>query len=267
MDKHARDRTRLLILGGTAEAAELARRCADRCSVVTSLAGATGTPVHSSGSVRVGGFGGAEGLVRYLVDQAVDLVIDATHPFAVRMQANAAKACAVAGVPRCRLLRPPWARRDGDRWIEVDDAAAAAAALAGFGPRIFLALGARDLHRFRTVAGKWLLVRGVTPPAAPMPNGLFIQARGPFAMLDETRLLREHRIDAVVSRQSGGAGARAKIDAARELGLPVVMIRRPPPPPPPIVETVDAALAWLRDRLAAPGREESLARIGPAGAG
>ncbi|MCK6453433.1 MAG: cobalt-precorrin-6A reductase [Alphaproteobacteria bacterium] len=241
----------LLILGGTAEAAALARRCADAygaaLDVTTSLAGATEAPPHPPGRLRIGGFGGVEGLRRYLAGEAVDAVIDATHPFARRMQANAASACALAGVPRCRLLRPPWPRRPDDRWIEVDDLDAAAAALAGLGPRVFLALGLRDLAAFAALADRWFLVRAVSAPDAPPPlaDWRVIQARGPFRLADERRLLVENRIDAVVSRQSGGEGARAKIDAARELGLPVVMIRRPAPPVPPLVASVDAALEWL----------------------
>jgi precorrin-6A/cobalt-precorrin-6A reductase len=261
-----RSRPRLLILGGTAEAVALARRCTGRFAVTTALAGATDRPARPPGAVRIGGFGGAEGLRRYLAEAGIDLVVDATHPFAARMQAQAAEACARAGVPRCRLLRPEWPRQAADRWIEVADVAGAAAALAALGPRVFLALGARDLPAFRALEGRWFLVRGATPPAAPIANGLFVQARGPFALDDERRLLREHRIDAVVSRQSGGEGARAKIDAARERGLPVVMIRRPPPPPPPLEPGVEEVLGWLDRHAPAAARAEGLARPGPAGA-
>ncbi len=248
-------RPHLLILGGTAEAAALARRCADAygaaLDLTTSLAGATEAPSRPPGRVRVGGFGGVEGLRRCLTGDAIDAVIDATHPFAQRMQANAAAACALAGVPRCRLLRPPWPRRADDRWIEVDGLDEAAAALAGLGRRVFLALGARDLAAFAALEDRWFLVRAVSPPAVapPLADWCFIQARGPFRLEDERRLLIEHRIDAMVSRQSGGEGARAKIDAARALGLPVVMIRRPTPPAPPVVASVDAALEWLGGTL------------------
>ena len=246
---------RLLILGGTAEAAELARRCVAehgaRLDVISSLAGATEAPVHPPGRVRIGGFGGVDGLRRFLAEQSIAAVIDATHPFAARMQANAAAACIQAGVPRCRLLRPPWQRRPDDHWIEVDDLDAAATALGSLGRRVFLALGARDLAAFARLDDRWFLVRAVSAPDPPPPlvSCRLVQARGPFALADEHRLLVEHRIDALVSRQSGGDGARAKIDAARELGLPVVMIRRPAPPVPPIAASVDEALEWLRGAL------------------
>jgi len=260
-------RPRLLILGGTAEAIALARRAAASFDVTTSLAGTTENPARPPGRVRIGGFGGAAGLGRYLDENAIDLLIDATHPFAARMQANAAEGCALAGVPRCRLLRPAWQRHADDRWIEVDDIAQAAAAIRSPGRRVFLALGARDLPCFAPLTDHWFLVRGVSPPAQPIANGLFLQARGPFTLGDERRLLVEHRIEVVVSRQSGGEGARAKVDAARALGLPVVMIRRPPAPPPPIVDTVAAAIAWLDRQSAVRPIAAPLAQTGPADAG
>ena len=264
-------KTRLLILGGTGEAVALARaaiaRFGDRLAVISSLAGATADPVRPPGEVRIGGFGGAAGLRRFLAEQGIDLVLDATHPFAATMQANAVEAAAQAGVPRCRLLRPEWRRQPGDRWIEVDGLAQAAAALGVLGSRVFLALGGRDLAAFAALPGHWFLVRAVSPPQSPVINGLFVQARGPFALADERRLLEEHRIDAVVCRQSGGAGAGAPIDAARALGLPVVMIRRPPAPPPPVVASVEAALEWIAARLPAWGDIEALAPTGPADAG
>jgi precorrin-6A/cobalt-precorrin-6A reductase len=256
-------RPRLLILGGTAEAIDLARRCLDRFAVVSSLAGATEHPVHPPGEVRIGGFGGVDGLERYLRDVAIDAVVDATHPFAARMQANAAQACARVVVPRCRLLRPPWPRLPGDRWIEVDDVEEAASALRALGPRVFVALGARDLAAFESLSDRWFLVRAVSRPGALPARGtwLCLQARGPFALDAERRLLVEHRIDVLVSRQSGGEGARAKIDAARALGLPVVMIRRPAPPVPPVVPGVDEAMAWL-----SAVRAKGLAPAAPPGA-
>lgn len=238
---------RLLILGGTAEALTLARRCDGQFTVISSLAGTTEHPVRPTGELRIGGFGGVDGLGRFLRDSGIDVVVDATHPFAARMQANAAEACARTGVPRCRLLRPEWPRAAGDRWIEVDDVEAAASALRALGRRIFLALGARDLAAFERLADRWFLIRAVSPPDRFPSGGAWhcLQARGPFAFDEERRLLVEHRIDALVSKQSGGEGARAKIDAARDLGLPVVMIRRPAPPVPPVVPGVDAAMAWL----------------------
>lgn len=239
-----------MILGGTAEAAVLAARALGahgaRLDVVSSLAGATPAPALPPGIVRSGGFGGAEGLARYLSAERIDFLIDATHPFAAVMQLSAAAAAAETGVKRCRLLRPAWRCRAGDNWTEVPDAAAAARALADMGRRVFLALGGRDLPAFSGLSDHWFLLRAITPPPAKLPaNWEFLPARGPFAAADELALFRERRIDAVVSRQSGGDGAYGKIEAARQLGLPVVMIQRPPPPPGPLAATVDAALDWL----------------------
>jgi len=239
-----------LILGGTAEAAELAARAigthGQRLEVVSSLAGVTSTPVLPPGSVRRGGFGGAEGLARYLGAERIDFLIDATHPFAAVMQLSAAAAAAETGVKRCRLLRPAWPRLAGDAWTEVNGAPEAVRAVAGMGRRVFLALGGRDLQPFSALTGHWFLLRAITPPPEKLPaNWEFLAARGPFAVAGELALFQERRIDAVVSRQSGGGGAYGKIEAARQLGLPVVMIQRPPPPPAPLAATVDAALDWL----------------------
>lgn len=249
-----RGKRRLLILGGTAEAAELAGRVLERhgeeLDVISSFAGVTEEPASPPGTVRRGGFGGPQGLARYLRDEAIAFLIDATHPFAAAMQGSAAAAAEATGVPRLRLLRPPWPKVEGDRWIEVADAQAAAQALAPLGRNVFLALGPRALGAFAGLGGCRFLVRGVTPPAQPLPaNWRFLEARGPFAVADERRLFEQRHIDAIVSRQSGGAGAYAKIEAARALGLPVVMIRRPPAPPPPVAAGVAEALDWLERGL------------------
>ena len=250
----ARGKRRLLILGGTAEAAELAglvwERHAETVEAISSLAGVTEHPALPPGRVRRGGFGGAEGLARHLKHEDIAFLIDATHPFAAAMQMSAAAAAEAAGVPRLRLLRPPWPRLEGDRWIEVADAPSAAQALAPLGRNVFLALGGREIAAFAGLGGYRFLVRGVSPPAEPLPaNWRFLEARGPFAVADERRLFEQRQIDAIVSRQSGGAGAYAKIEAARALGLPVVMIRRPPLPPPPVVAGVAEALDWLERGL------------------
>lgn len=244
---------RLLILGGTTEGRGLAHTVLEcfggRVDVLSSLAGVVDDPVLPPGRVRVGGFGGVDGLSRFLAAERIDAVIDATHPFARHMQENAALACAATSVPRCRLARPPWECQAGDRWIPVASPAAAAAALPPLGRRVFLALGARDLGPFLGLPDAWLLLRGINPPADPLRHGLFLRARGPFVLEGEVALLRDHRIDVLVSRQSGGSGAAAKIEAARLLGLPVVMIERPPPPPPPLVTTISDAISWLESRV------------------
>lgn len=246
---------RLLILGGTGEARRLAERAlaelGGRLEVVTSLAGRTAEPVPIAGTVRQGGFGGAGGLATYLRDNRFDLLIDATHPFADQISRNAAQAAAATGVPRLAIVRPPWRRQPGDRWIEVADAPAAAKAVHTLGTRIWLTLGAADIEEFSPLTGHWFLVRRVDPPPSPLPlrQAEILLARGPFALEDERRILAEWRIDAVVSRASGGSATSAKLDAAREAGIPVVLIARPPPPPEPAVPTVEAALDWLRARL------------------
>ncbi len=196
--------------------------------------------------MRVGGFGGAAGLERFLKARAIDRVIDASHPFAAQIGRHAEAACRAAGVPRLRLLRPPWRRQAGDRWLEVADLAEAAERLPGLGRRAFLTVGQRDLDAFLGREGVWLLIRTIEPPAGPPPvQGHWLQARGPFTLEAELELLRAHAIDVLVTKASGGAATYAKLAAARALGLPVLMVRRPPPPPGPVVATVALALDWL----------------------
>jgi precorrin-6A/cobalt-precorrin-6A reductase len=238
---------RLLILGGTAEAVAVARGCAvrPRFEVISSLAGRTRTPDLPPGAVRIGGFGGAGGLARFLTERGIDRVIDATHPFAARIGAHAEQACREAKIPRLRLLRPPWTREPGDHWIEVADLRAAAQRLPELGHRVFLTVGHQDLGAFAGL-DLWFLVRTIEPPGGlPLRHGHWLAGRGPFAVEDELALLRAHAIDVLVTKASGGDATYAKLSAARQLGLPVVMVRRPPPPPGPVVDSVEAALAWL----------------------
>ena len=247
----------VLILGGTGEALALARSLAEQrpdLAVTTSLAGVTETPVQPPGRVRSGGFGGAAGLAAWLGDEAVDLLVDATHPFAATMARHAAEAAALAGVPRLKLVRAMWPQRHGDRWIMVPDAAAAARALADLGARrVFLTLGVRDLDAFAGMTGTAFTLRMIAPPPEPLPlaDAVLLLARGPFDGAAEEALMREHRFDALVTKASGGAATQGKIDAARVLGLPVVMIARPPLPPGERAADVAGALAWIGERLAA----------------
>ena len=239
----------ILLLAGTAEAVELARRAeaVPGLRVIVSLAGRTRDPVRPPGEVRVGGFGGAAALARFIAAEDISAVIDATHPFAVRISANAAAACAEAGRPRLILTRPAWTPGPGDRWQVVADAAAAAAALAP-GARAFLTTGRTDIAAFATRADVHYIVRLIDPPKMPLPlpdYDLTI-GRGPFAVAGERALLAAHDIDMVVTKNSGGAASRPKLDAAREVDIPVILIDRPPPPEGETVPTVDAALAWLR---------------------
>ena len=247
------DPIRLLILGGTTEAADLARHVAadPRLAVTTSLAGRTRNPASIPGGVRSGGFGGVAGLAHYIKDESIDLVVDATHPYAATMTANAAAAATETGVPCLHLLRPAWTAQAGDQWITVADGTAAAEALAGLGTRVFLTLGHRDLAAFGDMPEHWFLIRLIDPPKTPPPlaNYELRLQRGPFSIADETALLRDHCIDVVVSKNSGGAATYAKIEAARDLSLPVVMIARPDPPTGTVVESVTDALAWIEAQM------------------
>ncbi|MDO8607395.1 MAG: cobalt-precorrin-6A reductase [Phaeospirillum sp.] len=237
---------RVLILGGTAEAAALARAAAVRkgVEVVTSLAGRAGVP-DLPGRVRVGGFGGAAGLERFLRDAAIDRVIDATHPFAARISAHAEWACAATGIPRLVLARPEWPRMVDDCWTLVDTIAEAAARLPECGRRVFLTVGAGEVAGFAAVRGVWFLVRLLKDQPPPLAGCHIVTGRPPFSIAAELALLRRHAIDLLVTKASGGAATQAKIVAARELGLPVLLIRRPPPPSGDAVDSVAAAVAWI----------------------
>ncbi len=239
---------KLLILGGIGEAAALARdavaQFGDRLHVTSSLAGRTKHPTTLAGHMRIGGFGGSAGLARYLAEAGVHMVIDATHPFAAAISRHAREACDELAVPRLTLARPRWRKQPGDRWIEVDDAAAAARALAVHGGRAFITIGVKELDPFAALDGMRCLVRLIEPPAQAIPFDL-MTGRGPFTVAAEKRLLMDRRIDVLVTKASGGAATRAKITAARALGLPVIMIRRPPEQPGPRVLRIDAALDWI----------------------
>lgn len=245
---------RLLLLGGTGEAAELARGLSGTpgLTVITSLAGRTRKPHELPGEVRVGGFGGVAGLVTYLQDQAIDLVVDATHPFAATMAANAAAACDEVRLPRLKLHRPPWPRQDSDRWIDVPSADEAAAALPGLASRVFLTTGRQDIAAFTPYAETWFLVRLIDRPAEPLPLQQYelILARGPFQAKSEADLMSDHGIEALVSKNSGGNSTYGKIAAARLKKLPVIMIERPAVPSGEIVDSVEEALEWIAKRLA-----------------
>jgi precorrin-6A/cobalt-precorrin-6A reductase len=239
---------RVLILGGTTEANQLVALLANdaRFDAVLSYAGRTERPTPPPIPWRVGGFGGVDGLTKYLRDENIARVVDATHPFAAQMSAHAIAACAIANVPLLALERLPWQRMAGDRWIEVDDFTAAAQAL-GISPRrVFLGIGRMQLAPFVRHPQHFYLVRLVDPPRAPLPlQAELIVARGPFDLAGDRMMLAHHRIDIVVARDAGGDGAFAKIEAARELGLAVVMVRRPLIPEREKVETVGEVLRWL----------------------
>ena len=223
----------VLVLGGTTEARALAGELSARPStrVTTSLAGRVTRPGALAGEVRMGGFGGAEGLADWLRSQGVDAVVDATHPFAAAITANAARAAAVTGLPLVVLRRPGWQPGPGDHWHPVPSLAAAADLLPGLGHRVFLTTGRLGLAAFAHLTDLRFVTRSVEPPMPPMPPHTHVLlARGPFTVADETALLRDHDIDVLVTKDSGGTATAAKLTAARDLALPVVVVHRPPLP-------------------------------------
>jgi precorrin-6A/cobalt-precorrin-6A reductase len=241
----------LLILGGTGEAAGLAKaalaRFGDAIGITTALAGRTRHPGPIAGEVRIGGFGGPDGLAEYLLEHAVDRLIDATHPFAAGISRTARLAANRTGVPRLVLLRPPWRRHPLDRWIEVDSIEAAALLVGRIGKRAWLTVGAGSLAPFAAVTGVRFIVRLIDQPSEGLPllSHEVVLGRGPFGLAGERHMLQRHAIDVLVCKASGGAATEAKLLAARELGLPVIMVRRPPREPGPAVDTIDATLDWL----------------------
>jgi precorrin-6A/cobalt-precorrin-6A reductase len=242
------NRTTVLILGGTAEARELASRLAARpdLRVISSLAGRTADPALPAGEVRIGGFNGADGLAGWLRAEQVAAVIDATHPFAQTISAHAALACARSRLPLLRLLRPPWTARPGDDWREVSSLRAAAELLPSAGRRAFLTTGKQGLAAFAAMDQMWFLIRCASPPAGPLPAARHvIVTREPGDAGVERALMTQYRIDVLVTKNSGGPLTAGKLQAARELGLPVVMIRRPLPPDGPACSSPGDAASWL----------------------
>jgi precorrin-6A/cobalt-precorrin-6A reductase len=243
--------TRLLILGGTGEAASLARavpvRFGDAISVTTSLAGRTRNPGPIPGDVRIGGFGGPAGLGAYLVEHRIDKLIDATHPFAAEISRAARLAAERAGVKRLLLLRPRWKRHPLDRWIEVDSIEAAALLVGRIGRCALLTVGAGTAAAFARAEGVLFIVRLIEPPREELPLRHYhiVCGRGPFSLQQERLLLQQYGVDVLVCKASGGTATEAKLIAAREAGLPVIMVRRPPREPGEAVDTVEAALDWL----------------------
>lgn len=241
---------KVLLLAGTAEARQLSHELAarDGTEVVVSLAGLTSNAGDHGGVVRTGGFGGVDGLAQVLLEGAYDVVVDATHPFAQVMPQNAASACERCGTPRLRLVRPPWVRHAGDRWIDVDDLDAAARAVRASGAaRVLLTTGRMELEPFAGFDGVTFLVRSIERPARlPLVSAEVVTGRGPFSTEEELALLTSHRIDLVVSKNAGGNDA--KLVAARQLDVPVVMVRRPPTVPGPHAATLEDVHAWIARR-------------------
>jgi precorrin-6A/cobalt-precorrin-6A reductase len=248
---------RILILGGTTQARRLAQRLGERAdmAVTVSLAGRTAAPAAQGAPVRIGGFGGGEGLAQYLSTERVDALIDATHPYAAIISANAAAAAAATRVPLLALRRPPWAPFPGDRWIEVADAAAAVEALGEAPRRVFVTLGKTEIGTFAQAPQHYYLVRSVEPvdPPLAVPHASYVTGRGPFTESDDQALLVAHAIDVVVAKNSGGSATYGKIAAARMLSLPVILLRRPLLPEVATVETVEDVVTWLDHAIALRG--------------
>ena len=241
----------VLILGGTSEAYALAAALAGEqdLRVTTALAGVTASPRLPAGACRIGGFGGINGLLAYLEAEHVALLVDASHPFAARITANAHRAAAGAGLPYLRLERAPWRPVAGDRWHRVANLEDAIAILPELNAqRVFAALGARIVQRLGDLPCRFVL-RGIEPPPDLPSNVTWLGARGPFSTADEHALLAAHRIDALLCRNSGGEATRAKLAAARQLGLPVVMIDRPPAPAVPVAMDVATAVGMVETLL------------------
>lgn len=230
----------VLVLGGTAQARELA----DRVPVVTSLAGRTSTPNLPRGEVRIGPFGGEEQLAEWV--RGARALIDATHPFADRISHTAAAVADRLQVPFVVLRRPGWTAGPGDRWEWVDSVDEAARRVPDLGKRVFLTTGRTGLAPFAGITTSWFLVRTLEEPDPPLPQYCeVLRARGPFTVEDERELLCSHEIDLLVTKDSGGDSTIAKLVAARELGVPVLLVRRPILPAAPVVSSVDEAVGWL----------------------
>ncbi|WP_315786207.1 MULTISPECIES: cobalt-precorrin-6A reductase [unclassified Bradyrhizobium] len=245
---------RILILGGTTEASELARLLAgdDRFTATLSLAGRTASPKPQPLPTRIGGFGGIAGLEAWLRDHAIDAVVDATHPYADQISRHAVAACHALSVPLASIRRAAWQRQAGDRWIEVDSADDAASALGADPAPVFLSLGRLELAAFGAAPQHRYVARTIDPPGDVLlpPDIRFVHDRGPFDEPTEEAFLIQERIAFVVSKNSGGAATYPKIAAARRLAIPVVMITRPEKPHGVALDGARAALQWLEAQLA-----------------
>lgn len=237
----------VLVLGGTTEGRALAALLAAAgVDVLTSLAGAVRAPLLPVGRVRIGGFGGAEGFRAVLAREEVTAIVDSTHPFAARISARTQSIAADLGVPCLRVARPAWTRGPGDDWTDIDTLAAAGALVAP-GARVFLATGRQSLPEATALAHATLLLRVIDPAEAdfPYPPGRFVVGRPPFTEPSERALFAAERIDVLVAKNSGGAAGLPKLEAARALGVRVLMVRRPAPPPGESVATAAAAADWV----------------------
>ena len=257
---------RILLLGGTGEAAELAAQLASRNDLefISSFAGRVSCPKYPIGAVRVGGFGGIEGLISYLIMESISVVVDATHPFSVGISRNSEVACARLGLPLIALVRPAWQKQKNDLWHEVITYADAAEFVNRKKGRVFLSIGRQEVGSFAACNDAWFLIRAIEAPTGQLPqhHEILLQ-RGPFDLKEESQLLRDYSIDHIVSKNSGGSGTYTKIEAARLLGIPVVMVQRPTKHTASAVETVDQVvteLTALLTRTVQDGKQRKEAR-------
>ncbi len=239
----------ILILGGTRDALELAAALNQDYRTITSLAGRTKLPKTPAGELRVGGFGGAKALSDYLMSENIDAIVDATHPFAATISSNTAEAATLANIPRIMLQRPPWQAGAGDNWENFPDLQTAAMNLKS-NTRCFLTIGRQELGAFKSRGDAWFLVRMIDAPTTPLSLGSYEVITGlPRASVsDEKNLMQRYNIDTLITKNSGGALSAAKLEAARNLGLRVMMIQRPQVPAGDVVETVAAVERWLVNR-------------------
>ncbi|MBD2136784.1 cobalt-precorrin-6A reductase [Anabaena sp. FACHB-1237] len=251
---------KILILGGTSDAKELANqlanmpKIADKTQVFSSLAGRTRAPFSPIGNVRIGGFGGVDGLVNYLEEMQINILVDATHPFASQISENAATAAKIVNIPHLMLVRSAWIKLPDDQWLEVENNIAAAKVLASEKNdihRVFLTIGRQEISTFAHLQNIWFLMRMIDLPDvnSVIPLGKILCDRGPFSLEDEKQILTEYKIDTIVSKNSGGNATYAKIIAARELGLKVIMVQRPILPSGEQVPDVETALQWLLNMI------------------
>ena len=261
----ARQAFRVLLLGGTGEAAAIAARLSGRpdLTIISSLAGRVIQPTLPVGEVRIGGFGGVDGLLEFLSIQRIDAIIDATHPYAARMSRHAQIACERAGLPLIAFVRPEWTPQAGERWLAVPDFAAAALLVDLEQNRILLAIGRQELAAFSACSHAFFLVRSIERPDVPLPpRSELLLSRGPFLLEQERALLRDHAITHVVSKNSGGLATYAKIEAARSLGVSIVIIERPAHEPANAFSTLDYVYQRIEELLSSrstpPSGEEAL---------
>lgn len=246
---------RLLVIGGTGDAAKLVRLVAgkfgNRLEITTSLAGRTRFPTPLPCDVRIGGFGGVSGLTRWIIENGIELVIDASHPFSAIMSENTRAACEATGVRRLVLGRAPWISQIGDCWHPVKDVVAAARLVPKLGQRPFLTVGGSDISCFSELGSMRVVVRLIDEPIGllPLRNYELVLGRGPFELVQEESLLIKHKIDVVVAKNGGGRATYAKIEAARNAQIPVIMIERPPEVKGERVDHLSCAVSWIEKRL------------------